>query len=276
MNKIDMHCHVSNRFIQDVVDGDATINNLLIYMKKHNIEKTILLATYFPHKGSGISNFRLYDWIKNYEEFSMFGSLDFEYYFMQGYNELEEMLNRKLIKGIKIYTCYQNIDEDRLKRVCGLANYNKVPIMFHTGYSYSSWRKYKKITVATPYSAASLVSLIEKFPDVNFILSHLSKPFFNEIIMVCKKFSNVYTDMSGLIDSIEGEDEIPLCIDQIRMFLDHCSHKQLLFGTDFPVQTHEHSIKFIESLGLSNNIRKDIYYNNAVKLLYGVSYGFKR
>lgn len=269
MNKIDMHCHTSIRPIVNVVDGDASLDNILKYMKKHNIEKTILLATYFPHKGSGISNFRLYDWIRTHGEFSMFGSLDFEYYFWQGYNELEEMLERNLIKGIKVYTCYQNIEEEKLNRICNLANLYKVPIMFHTGYSYSSWRKYKKITVATPYSAMSLVSLIRNYPYINFILSHLSKPFFNEIIMVCKDCTNVYTDMSGLIDSINGEDEIQLCIDQIRMFLDHCSHKQLLFGTDFPVQTHEHSITFIEALGLSNKIKKDIYYNNAVGLLYG-------
>lgn len=92
MKKIDCHCHTSNRIIKDVVDSDASLTRILMYMDKYDIEKTAVLATYFPHKGSGISNFRLWDWIQNNQDrFVMFGSLDFEYYFYQGLNELKEM-----------------------------------------------------------------------------------------------------------------------------------------------------------------------------------------
>lgn len=50
---------------------------------KYEIEKTVLLATYFPHKESSISNFRLYDWIRDNKRFLMFGSLDFDHFFYQ-------------------------------------------------------------------------------------------------------------------------------------------------------------------------------------------------
>ena len=91
MKKIDMHCHTSPREIEGIIPKSATIAQITAEMKKHEIERTVLLATYFPHKGSGISNFRLHDWIEGNKKFLMFGSLDFEHYFYQGYNELEEM-----------------------------------------------------------------------------------------------------------------------------------------------------------------------------------------
>jgi len=269
MKKIDMHCHTSNRIIKDVIDGDASIENISAYMKKYGIEETILLATYFPHKSSGISNFRLLNWIKKNTNFKMFGSLDFEFYFFQGLNELEELTSKKLIHGIKIYTCYQNIDihSDQMKLVLKLARKHNLPVMFHTGYSYSSMRKYNRITVGTPHSAKSLSALAKDYPDITFIFSHLSKPFFHEMMLACIAHKNVYTDVSGIIDSSYDEIEIPICISEIKMFLENCSHKQLLFGTDFPVQTHEHSIRFIEESISDEKIKEDVYYNNAKSIL---------
>ncbi|MFA5084627.1 MAG: hypothetical protein WC475_04620, partial [Candidatus Paceibacterota bacterium] len=107
MKKIDFHCHTTNRMLES---GDATIGAILKKMEKFEIEKSVLLATYFPHKGSGISNFRLLDWIGGRKELCLFGSLDFKNYFYQGLNELNELAERGDLKGIKIYTCYQDID----------------------------------------------------------------------------------------------------------------------------------------------------------------------
>ena len=110
MKKIDIHCHTTKRKLKDMIIEDASLDVLMNEMYKHDIEKTVVLATYFPHKQSGISNFRLANWIYNNPKFVMFGSLDFEHYFYQGYNELEEMADKKMIKGIKIYTGYQEIN----------------------------------------------------------------------------------------------------------------------------------------------------------------------
>ena len=83
------------------------------------------------------------------------------------------------------------------------------------------------------------------------------------------KKENVYTDMSGLIDSNSGRNEVRLCIEQIKIFLYACGPKKLLFGTDFPVQTHSDSVFFIEEAmkGFSEADKQDVYYNNAAKLL---------
>jgi len=273
MKKIDIHCHVSKREIKGVIPKRCDIVQVRKEMRKLGIEKTVLLATYFPHKGSGISNYRLQHWIAEAGDFILFGSLDFDHYFYQSFNELEELASSYSIWGIKIYTCYQNIDihGEKFKKVLDLAKTYHLPMMFHTGYSYASMRKYNRATVGTPHDASTLEIVAKENPEISMIFSHMSKPFFHEMLRVAKGNDNVYTDMSGLIDSAYDKGEIPICIEEIRTFLGECGSEKLLFGTDFPVQTHEHSIYFIEEAMKTGwpgeKDKANVYYNNAYKLL---------
>jgi predicted TIM-barrel fold metal-dependent hydrolase len=272
VRKIDIHCHTSNRFIRDVETNYPTVSAISCLMKEYEIEKTILLATYFPHKKSGISNFRLYDWIRDRKEFAMFGSLDFKYYPHQGLSELEELAERGLISGIKIYTCYQEVDLESavFTMVLLLAKKYKLPMMFHTGLSYASMRKYKTPTVSEMFTASMLSNVIAHNPDVTFIMSHMSKPFFSEVREACTVFPNAYTDMSGLIDSKFDTHEKGASAAVIREFLEKCGPGKLLFGTDFPVQTHRDSVSFIEVAmsGYSDYDKEAVYYRNAQSLIF--------
>src|SRR5262245_47099564 len=123
MKKIDIHCHTTNRILKDVANPDASLAAIAGYMRQYEITQTILLATYFPRRGTGISNYRLRYWLQGKPEFLMFGSLDFEHFFYQGFNELEELAEEGLIKGIKLYPAYQKIDftSAQFKQVASLA-----------------------------------------------------------------------------------------------------------------------------------------------------------
>jgi predicted TIM-barrel fold metal-dependent hydrolase len=242
------------------------------FMRDHDIEKTVLLATYFPHKQSGVSNFRLYDWIRGNHRFAMFGSLDFQYYPKQGLNELSEMAERGLICGIKIYTSYQDVDlqSSTFKQVLGLAHRYSLPLMFHAGVSYAGVRKYSQSARLSVFTAATLDGVIKNNPDVNFIISHMSKPFFKETVRVCEFNHNAYADMSGLIDSTFEVQEKQTCVEAIKRFLENCGPKKLLFGTDFPVQTHADSVYFIEESmrGFCDSDRDAVYRGNAESVIF--------
>jgi len=86
------------------------------------------------------------------------------------------------------------------------------------------------------------------------------------MIRVAKR-DNVHADMSGLIDSAFDEKEIKICIEEIKTFVGECGSGKLLFGTDFPVQTHKHSVYFIEQAVKNVEEKKDIYYRNANTIL---------
>lgn len=273
MKKIDMHCHTTNRRVEGLLCEYPTLNNIEGYMKQYDVEKTVVLATYFPHKGTGISNFRLLDWTKNNNKFEMFGSLDFDYFYYQGFNELEELAERKLMKGIKIYTCYQHIglESEKLKNVLDLAEKHFLPIMFHVGYSYSCMSKCGKVAYTEPVSPKNLELLTKRYAGVNFIFSHMGKPFFKELVNVVKNSSNVYTDNSGILDFDHKPEEFTECTDDLESYLNECGPEKLLFGTDFPVQTHEHSVLMIEKAmkDFSDVDKAKVYYENARRILGG-------
>ncbi len=271
MNKIDIHCHTTNRRVVGVADEYPTLEVIESHMRKYDVEKTVLLATYFPHKGTGISNFRLLDWTRGKNNFLMFGSLDFDHFYFQGLNELEELAERKLIQGIKIYTCYQHIDlhSDKLKTVVNLARENKLPMMFHVGYSYSCMSKCGKVAYTEPVSPKSLEFLAQENPEVNFIFSHMGKPFLGELLEVVKNNPNVYTDSSGLIDFDENPKDIEKVVGEVKQFVAECGADRLLFGTDFPVQTHAHSVYLVEKgmQDFPDSEKEKVFSGNARRLL---------
>jgi len=267
---IDIHCHTTNRPLPDTLEPSATLDTILKKMYQYNISRTCLLASYFPHKQSGISNYRLAHWINNDSRFALFGSLDFEHYFYQGFNELEELAAEGTLKGIKIYTCYQNIElqSEKMKKVGTLAQTYSLPLMFHSGYSYSSMRTTGKPTITTSITPLDIEPIAQSY-NINVIISHLSKPFFSELINVLNRNQNIYTDTSGLIDSKYDRDEILLATNEIKKVLTNCGPEKVLFGTDFPVQTHEDSFFMVEHAmkDFSQNDKNKVYGNNARRLL---------
>ncbi|MDD5192102.1 MAG: TatD family hydrolase [Candidatus Nanoarchaeia archaeon] len=271
MKKIDIHVHATNRKVLGVLPKSCSVDYIAGEMKKYEIEKSAVLASYFPHKTSGISNFRLLHWIKDRPEFYLFGSLDFKNYFMQGMNELNELAEMNHLDGIKIYTCYQEIDihSPKMKEVVKIAKKFNIPLVFHCGYSHSSLRKYGKPAITKMVKPTDLEFLARENPEVNFLAAHMGNPFFGDVIKAAKRNPNFYTDMSGLISSKHNRKEIPKSIDAIKKFLQESSTDKLLFGTDFPVQTHEDSIYMVESAmkNCADSCKQKVYYDNARRFL---------
>lgn len=271
MKKIDIHSHITNRILLDNIIKNPDKNTLIDLMRQHDVEKSVVLASYFPHKGTGISNYRLLHWIKDNPELLLFGSLDFEHYYYQGLNELNELSVEGKLRGIKIYTTYQNIDlnSKQMQDIVDIARNANIPMMLHTGESHNAQRMFKRDSISWMVISKNIEPLMQKNPEVDFIFSHMSMPHIDELIYSISHFDNAYTDISGLLNSTTQHHEILYAIDYVKKYLDHCGHSKLLFGTDFPIQTHEDSIYIIEE-SMKNypaNAKEDVYYNNAEKIL---------
>jgi predicted TIM-barrel fold metal-dependent hydrolase len=271
MRKIDIHSHVTT------TSAIEDFQRLRHEIDKYDIDKSVVLASYFPHKGSGVGNYRLKDLLElenivcGEERFLMFGSLDFENYFSQGFHELDSLTLRGKLSGIKIYTGYQEVDfaSSGFHSLMAIASAFRLPVMFHTGYSFMARRSTGDPSFATMVGAKELEGVVDKYSDANFILSHLSKPFFEDMRELAKRYENVYTDMSGLIDSQHEFAELGNCALETKRFLDEVGPHKLLFGTDFPVQSHRDSVFIAEKAleGFNEDDQKLVYYDNAWRLL---------
>ena len=245
MEKIDIHCHTTNRPLPNLLPESASLEAIGTEMARHGITKTVVLATYFPHRKSGVSNYRLHVRIAGDARFALFGSLDFEHYFWQGYNELEELARDGAIAGVKLYTGYQRIalDSPEFAKLTDLVAAHQFPLMFHGGFTYGGPSPFAESNGPQPHI---VVPTARAYPQIPIIISHMAKPHLAELIRTVREHPNVHTDMSGLINSAHEREEIPACVADIRKFLGECGPDRLLFGTDFPVQTHADSITMIE------------------------------
>lgn len=266
MQKIDIHCHTTKSRLTNIVPSSAEISVIEYEMRLYNIEYTIVLATYFPNEGRGISNYRMLHWIQDKPAFKLFGSLDFQHYYAAGLRELIELAETGNLFGIKIYSGYQNIDFESINffNVAALAEKYQLPLMFHGGFIQGHETDLRRSV--TPDLIATVA---KKFPFVSIIISHLAWPWVDELIKFVLQFDNIYADMSGMLDSYLTPHFFTDCMYGIKKYLAACGPKRLLFGTDFPIQTHADSVKLIETAmeGFSDHDRAQVYYHNAADLL---------
>jgi predicted TIM-barrel fold metal-dependent hydrolase len=89
------------------------------------------------------------------------------------------------------------------------------------------------------------------------------------MIEVLKRNDNLFTDMSGILDSRTDAAYKVMYVEQIKRFLGECGPEKMMFGTDFPVQTHEDSLYFIEQAmqDYPAEDRQKVYFENAHKLI---------
>jgi predicted TIM-barrel fold metal-dependent hydrolase len=170
--------------------------------------------------------------------------------------------------------------------VAHLASEKGLPVMFHGGVSYTLWRALgtqavlalagpPDLTLAhaarEPYKTPQeFEKVAQAFPSVNMIVSHLCKPFFDEMIKALKRTPNLFTDMSGILDSRRDGAYRAACVEQVRKFIGECGPEKMMFGTDFPVQTHEDSIYFVEQAmkDYTSKDKQQVYFDNAHRIIF--------
>lgn len=93
--------------------------------------------------------------------------------------------------------------------------------------------------------------------------------------MALKRNANLYVDLSGLLDSKWDADYRDACVQHVRHFADTCGPEKLLFGTDFPVQTHADTIYFVEEAlrGYAEVEKQRVYFDNANRLIFNERFG---
>lgn len=251
MKKIDIHCHVTSQNLEN------DLKKLEEKAKKYNLKKIFLLPTYFPNKGNGVSNYRLYFNIRKNNLFKMYLSFDNNYFWM-AYNEMESILlnDREKIVGIKIYSGYQEIDFDgeHIKKLMALALQYKLPVVLHSGYVKGGGRK-------TAFNPISLKYFFSNYKDINFIIAHLGNPYLEEMKKLLR-LKNVFTDISGLMEDTKKYTKKSQ--NYFMTLYNIFGYKKFLYGSDYPVQTYSQTNRILS--GIPKYEKEKIQYYNAKEL----------
>ncbi|MFA6525816.1 MAG: amidohydrolase family protein [Candidatus Buchananbacteria bacterium] len=283
---IDMHAHTSRHQMKGLHTADADLDDLREYAKMYYIKVIVLMATYFPLKGTGLSNLDLHERIMGDSLFRMFGSLDLSADKPSTF-ELEVMADAGSLSGFKLYPGYQKFELDcrAVGRICRLAQEYDLPIAMHLGELYHCCPKDVRVIgqgrcgrplcplderahLANP---ERLRLLALRYPEVNFIACHLANPYFDILRQVMIDCPNVMTDISGQFVSGSSEDTPEyrkFITSQIKQFIELPNGiDRIMFATDFPIQSYRDTLEIVASLNLSPDDENKILGGNAQRLL---------
>lgn len=261
---IDCHVHVNN-YEEDVSrSASDIIEDLYRSMEEAEIDHAIVLSSYTvtPFRPSIEDLIRLFDgdprvtlvegirWRRDHDRTDLF--------------RLEERLRDGWVKGIKLYPGYDlyAINDPSLESIFRIAEKYDVPVMIHTGDTYS---KTAKVRHAHPLLVDDIAV---DYPNVKFVICHLGNPWFQDAAEVLYKNDNVYADISGLtLGEFEYEFERYMLL-RVKDLISYMGDpgKQLMFGSDWPLVSMKSYVKFFDGLHLTDSQKENIAWKTAARL----------
>lgn len=177
---------------------------------------------------------------------------------------LEERIRDGVVRGIKLYPGYDHypINDPSLETVFRIAEKHQVPVMIHTGDTYS---RTAKVRMAHPLLVDDVAV---DYPDVKFIMCHVGNPWFQDAAEVLYKNENVYADISGLTlgeFTYEFERYIAMRVKEMITYMGNPG-KQLLYGTDWPLVKMKPYLKFMRELKFEGDALENIAWRTAARL----------
>jgi uncharacterized protein len=147
--------------------------------------------------------------------------------------DLEAKLKSKDARCIKVYLGYVHryAYDKAYWPVYRLAEKYDVPVVFHTGDTYSTKGK---LRYAHPLTVDDVAV---DFPKVTFVIAHMGNPWIETAAEVAYKNPNVYVEASALlIGDLQKKDTATFLEKPIRWSIGYMEGvDKLMFGTDWPL-----------------------------------------
>ncbi|MED1793262.1 amidohydrolase family protein [Brevibacillus nitrificans] len=179
---------------------------------------------------------------------------------------LDEDLKKPNAVGLKIYLGYYPFYayDSVYDPVYELAAKHQVPVVFHTGDTYSERGLLK-------YShPLTLDEVAVKHREVNFMMAHFGDPWVLDGAEVVYKNRNMFADLSGLMvgdaANCQRLKDSPLFFAHLRHAITYCDHyDKFLFGTDWPLAPIKPYIQFVQEL-IPAEYHEDVFYKTALQV----------
>lgn len=157
---------------------------------------------------------------------------------------VEDLLRRKRVKALKAYLGYLHYgpDSPNYRPYYELAARYDIPVVFHTGDTYSHMAKVK---YAHPLGVDEVAV---DYPSVRFVLAHVGNPWTIDTAEVLYKNNkaeraNVWTDLSGLVvgsaedfAAYRQQGWLKQVVADIRKAFDYAERPdRFLYGSDWPL-----------------------------------------
>lgn len=259
---IDVHTHINNYHEDRVVSLQQCLDNLLHVMEENKVDYSLILTSYkvTEHRPS-IS--QVVHATRDHKNLSVVAGISYLNYRERDLREIADFLKDGLIKGLKLYPGYEPFypHDKRLQVVYDLATEFDVPVMFHSGDTYTPKGKVR-------YShPLHIDDVAVDFPDLKIVICHVGNPWIRDCMEVVYKNRNVYADFSGLVLGDFSDKFEKYMKGQLEEMILYAGEPEyLLYGTDWPISTMKSYLAFMKQLDLPEDQKELIYWKNAAKL----------
>ena len=259
---IDCHTHVNNYHDEQVDALAECITRLLTAMRRNRIDVALVLTSYKVVPGRP-STRAVVDAIRQHPNLHVVAGVSWTNLMPGDVEELRALLQERAIKGLKLYPGYEPFypSDPKLTPVYLLAEEFEVPVMIHTGDTYSPSGKVK---FSHPLH---IDEVAVDFPRVKFVICHLGNPWLRDCMEVVYKNENVYADISGLVLGDFSDRFEEYMRKQLQeMLLWGMNPRKVLFGTDWPISSMESYLRFMDELRLPAVDKRLMLAENAARL----------
>lgn len=255
---IDAHAHIfppkialkateaTGKYYGAQMYGDGTIEGLLNNGEKINVYKYIVHSTATKvDQVESINNF-IADAVSKNERFIGFGTLHPDLKDVE--MEVERIISLGL-KGVKLHPDFQNFDiDDPSAMPIYKALEGKLPVLFHMGDENR-----------TSSSPERLANVLKTYPNLTVIAAHLGGYHVWDDSIKYLVGKNLYFDTSSSLAFLDKE--------KAKYIIKEHGIEKILFGTDYPMWSHEDELQRLYSLNLTDEEMELILWKNASKLL---------
>lgn len=267
---IDAHVHLSERRDDALVrfarmNGlSYTMNELLDTMRRHNVERGLLLSP--PLQGTAsLPNDQIIRLCRESE-----GMLAPVFTVDPSSEDVETAIklaeeNKSEVKGFKVRLGYVNAlaDSPVFDRLYDYAESKGLPVLFHTGDTAVSNGDLARSHPLT------LDPLANKREELTIILCHFGNPWFEDAAELTYKHPNVYADISGLITggftyAEKYAEWLGKKISGAIYFAGNAD--KVIFGTDYPVTKHSDALALVRRLEVDERDKEKILSHNAERV----------
>jgi hypothetical protein len=228
--------------------GDGSLKSLLEYMDKAGVNISVVCSVATrPEQVPSIN-----DWLFSIrgERIRVFCALHPEY------PDWEKELARIKEKGdgIKLQPEFQDfyVDDEKVFPLYEELEHLELPVLFHCGEELSG-------TQLVRSSPSRIARVLKQFPRLKLIAAHFGGFRLWDEVEEYLLGKEVYFDTAFFFGHLPPE--------RIKYLILKHPEDKILFGTDFPLQDPRNDINFLESLDISERLKRRILGENARGLL---------
>jgi predicted TIM-barrel fold metal-dependent hydrolase len=258
---IDCHTHL-NRYEESEPALLADRHRLLKQeMARNGIDYALVLSSYTVNADRPDVD-ELLETIGDDPQVGVVAGISYRDYRASDLAHLRLLLHAGNIKGLKLYPGYEPfyVHDPRLRVVYEMAGEFGVPVMFHSGDTYSPQGRIK---YAHPLHVDEVAV---DHRDVTFVICHLGNPWFVDAMEVIYKNENVVGDISGLTLGHFEERFERFLRQRLQEVLTYSEPSRVLFGTDWPICDIASYRRFVQNLDLTDEETELILWKNAARV----------